>query len=237
MLMNIETAREILTLKTGSPEELLELCGASWTYQGLGGEPHALLASGRHSDCYINLSLVLQFPNLCKILAGQLVQKLKKIPTIEPIDAVVSPSSAALTLGQEIAGQLNAMFVFTEKKDGEQIWTGRFDLPKRARVLQVDESITALTSARKSKKAVLNSNPEVNFIKINGKTVVATIVHRPNQLSIIYPDYQVISLMKTEIKSWSPEECPICKRGSLALEPKQTWQQFIRYYSSKPHSL
>lgn len=232
--MNIESARKILKMKTGSLKRLLETCSAIWIYQDQIGEPHALLASGMHSEGYINLSLVLQFPNLCQLLATKLVHRLEdEIHIIGAIDAVASPSSAAITLGHEMARQLNAMFVFTEKKDNKQIWTGRFNLPKRARVLQVDDSITALTSIRKSKKAVLDSNPEINFIEINGKTVVATIVHRPNRLPVIYSDYQVISLMNLQIKSWSSEECPICERGSLVLKPKENWLQFSRYYSSK----
>jgi len=228
--MDIEVAREILKIQTGSPEELLERCNAIWIYSGQEREPHALLTSGKHSEGYINLNAVLQFPNLCEILAGYLIQKLEKQGIIkENIDAVVSPTFAEVTLGEEVARQLKAMFVFTEKKGREQRWTERFELPQGTRILLVEGPTTTLGTARKVKEVILNNNPMVEFIELNGKAIVATVIHRPNQLSISYPDCQVISLIAKEIHSWSPEECSLCEKGSEPLEPKPNWKKFIAY--------
>jgi len=230
--MNIETARKTLGLevKLIAFKDILAWCDAMWTYRGFDGEPHALLTSGNHSDGYINLNAVLQFPNLCAALAKDLTEALEEHGiTTGNVDAVVSSSFAALTLGQAMARQLKAMFVFTEKKDKEQKWTGRFELPKGTRILQVEELITTLGTTRKVREAVLNSNSQVEFIKLDGKIVVATVFYRPDDLARTEPDYQIIPLIQKEIHNWSPEECPLCKKGSLALKPKPNWQRFLEY--------
>jgi len=228
--MDLVKTRKILKTKDELPEKLLEICEAIWTYQGNPGEPHALLTFGKHSDGYINLSAVLQFPNLCEILAKSLIEKLKKAGIdLKRVDAVASSSYAAITLGQEVARQLKAMFVFTEKEQKEQKWSGRFKLPKKARLLQVEEIISTLSTTRKVKEAILAQNPNVNFLEKEGKTIVATVVHRPEKLPKTYSDYHVIALIEKEIHVWEPNECPLCKKGSQVLKAKPNWERFIKY--------
>jgi orotate phosphoribosyltransferase len=203
---------------------------AIWTFKGMPNEPHALLASGKHSDGYINLNAVLQSPELCKILAEKLIEKLKeKGITKEKVNIVVSSSYAAIVLGYEVARQLSVDFVFTEKEGEAQKWSGRFEILPGSQILQVEDLITTLSTTQKVKTAILEKNPNVKFLEINGKTVVATIVHRPDHLPIEYPAYQVIALLEKEIHNWDPNECPLCQKGSEALKPKQNWQRFIEH--------
>lgn len=224
--MNLEKARKILKIKEISVEKILEVCEAIWIYKGKQGEPHALLTSGKHSDGYINLNRVLQFPNLCKLLAKKLIELLEKEKILkEKIDAIFSSSFGAITFGYEVARQLGVMFVFTEKKENDQKWTGRFELPEGTRILQVEEIITTLGTARKVKEALLSVNPNVKFVEVNRKTVVATILWRPEKICED-SEYIVIPLIKKEIHVWEPQECPLCKKGSIALRPKENWKIF-----------
>lgn len=228
MKMEIEKARKILRIKDESPERLLEICDAIWIYEG--NEPHALLTSGNHSDGYINLNAVLQFPNLCEILARKTIEKLEeKCHHWIPIDIIASSTFAAPPYGQELGRQLKSMFVFTEKEGDQQKWTGRFEIPEGAIIQQAEELITTLGTTRKVKEAILGSNPKVKFLKVDGKTVVMTVVHRPEKLPIIYEDYTVIALIEKEIHAWAPNECPLCQKGSSALKPKPNWQRFIEH--------
>ncbi len=228
--MDLVKARKILKIKDELPEKLLEICEAIWIYQGKPGEPHALLTSGKHSDGYINLNAVLQFPNLCEILARKSIEKLKKEGIdLEKIDVIASSSYAAIALGQEVARQLRAIFVFTEKEQKEQRWSGRFEIPSGSTILQVEELITTLGTTRKVKKAILAQNPNVNFLEKEGKTIVATIVHRPEKLPKTYSDYHVIALIEKEIHVWESNECPLCKKGSQVLKAKPNWERFIKH--------
>jgi len=230
--MDIEKAREILKIEDDLPEELLSRCDAIWIYSEREGEPHALLTSGKHSDGYINLNALLQFPNLCQILAKQLIQKwINEWPKIpyKKVDVVASSTFAATPLGQEVARQLGTMFVFTEKDGDQQKWSGRFDLPEGATILQAEELITTLGTTRKVKEAILNANPNVKFLGANGKTLVLTVFHRPEKFPIPDTDYEVVSLIAKEIHNWDPDKCPLCQKGSPALKPKPNWQRFIEH--------
>jgi hypothetical protein len=202
---------------------------AIWIFGGKPGEPHALLASGNHSDGYINLNAVLQSPKLCEVFAEQLVQKLETHGiTKETVDVVVSSSYAAIVFGYAVARQLGVEFVFTERIDNEQTFGERFILAPGVRILQVEELITTLGTAKDVKDKVLNRNPEARFVQLDGKTVVATVVHRPEELPITYEDYTVIALIEKKIHVWDSSICPLCNNGSEPLKPKQNWQRFIQ---------
>jgi orotate phosphoribosyltransferase len=227
----LKEAGRILSIEEGSAEDLMKECNALWIHTGNLEEPHAILASGKHSDGYINTNAVLKFTNLNQILANQLISEvLTEIENLnQGIDVVVSSSFAAITFGQEVARQLGTMFVFTEKSGEEQKWGGRFDLPKGAHILQIEELITTNQTARKVREAVLSANPTVKFLEINGKTLVGTIVYRPADLSIKDPEFEIVALLSKEIHVWGPAECPLCKKGSPALKPKANWQRFLEH--------
>lgn len=235
--MEIERARELLGFgaekdrfwfKKLSTMEFFEGCDASWIYQGKPGEPHALLASGLHSDGYFNVNAALQFPNLTTVLARRLKEKLAEYGiNEEDVDVVISSTFAATAIGWEVARALNAMFVFTEKKDGKQTWSGRFEIPARASVLQVEELITTLGTAREVREEVLYSNYNpLRFVMADGKIAVATIVHRPQELPIEYLEANVIALIEKAVQSWPPDQCPLCETGSEVLAPKPNWHLF-----------
>ena len=228
--MNIREARDIMSLGEARREvkNIFEICNALWIYQGLPDEPHALLTKGGHSDAYFNVNAVTQFPNFRRRLGLDITLKLVDAGiTKKDVDVVVSSTYAATSIGQKVADYLDAMFVFTEKDGKNQKWSGRFEIPSGARVLQVEELITTLGTTVQVESVVLGANPDIEFVEINRKTAVATIIHRPSQLPIEYNSYEIIALMEVEVHNWDSEECPLCKKGSKALKPKPNWQKFI----------
>mgnify|MGYP002640005833 CR=1 FL=1 len=187
-------------------------------------QPHAILASGKHSDGYFNISKALQFSNICEIFANMIKRAYCENVGVA-IDAVVSSSYAALPLGAEVARQLDTMFFFTEKDGEGQKWSGRFELVDGMKLLHIEDVISTLSTAEKVHKAVADANPNVKFLEKDGKAIVLTIVHRPSVLAD-YPDYKIISLTEKEVHSWNPSECPLCKKDSKPLKPKTNWQIF-----------
>lgn len=226
--MDIEKARGIMNISDMlEVSNILMTCNAYWTYRGLPNEPHALLTNGKHSDSYFNVNEVTKYPNFRETLAEMIAARLD-IVGIKDIDIVISSTYAATSIGQAVADNLDAIFVFTEKNLKYQLWSGRFEIPSGgARMLQVEELITTLETTKKVKAAVLDANPDIEFVKINGKIVVATIIHRPSQLPIEYDSYIVIPLYEGEVHNWTPEECPLCKKGSEVLPPKPNWERFV----------
>lgn len=231
--MDLKKAREILKVMPGvSPMNLLMGTESCWVFRDLLDEPHAILTSGKHSDGYFNVSQATSYSNVCKYLGTFLKQKFDECINLAVVDAVVSSSYAALPIGMELARQLGAMFVFTEKEEKEQVWTGRFELLDEAILLQVEDLITTMGTVEKVQKAVKMANPKAQFVRKSGKDVVMTVVHRPERL-MAYPDYQVVALIEQEVHSWEPEKCPLCKK-SEALKPKPNWARFqasIEYYN------
>lgn len=226
--MDVFKEKEILGIeidRKNSSKALFEISDAIWLHKGT--QPHALLASGKHSDGYVNCNQVLRFPNLNRILVEQLIKKLAENGIIkDDVDWVVSSAYAAIPFGQEVAKQLNACFGFTEKNDKNQIWK-RFEIPKGAIVLQAEELITTLSTSEKVREAIYQDNPHQSFefLKKDGKVVVATLVHRPNSLPVDYLDYVVMPLIELEIHAWDEKDCSLCKAGSPALKPKSNWQK------------
>jgi orotate phosphoribosyltransferase len=231
--MDLEKAREILKITKGTPMELLEKCKAVWFYQGLPDEPHAVLTAGQHSEGYFHVGLALSFPNVCRILARHLFQKMiAELPGLKgKIDVVASPTFGAPSLGQEFAERAGAMFIYTEKVGEEQIFSERFNIPAGARILIVEDAVSRFTTAGKSETAILKRNPNAEFLREGQRIIVGAVVYRPKKLSISNPNFLAVSLVEKEIKTWKPgkEECPLCKQGSKALRPKQHWEKFQKY--------
>ena len=229
--MDIKKFRSILQVslsRNTTIEEGLKICEAFWFFHGEPSEPHAELASRLHSDFYANLSQLFQFSNMLEWIGNLLVDEIKKKLKIRYIDAVVSSSFAGIVIGQKVAEKLGAAFVFTEKKNGRQIWTGRFELVPKTVLLQVEDLITTFRTTEMVREAVLKENPNVIFLEFNKKPVVCAAIYRPQKFTD-NTNYEVISLMRREVPIWEPEICPICKKGSVALLPKKHWPKFISY--------
>ena len=229
------TNQELLSIDPGdhrirdlSPEEILkwfDACDAGWMHDGDPKKPHAELASGKCSNGYFNCSKVLCYPNLCEILAYQLVRKfLGDRKAVWKFDWVVSSSYAAITFGHEVAKVLGAKFGFTEKDPNNpkgQIWK-RFAIPKDSKVLQVEELITTSGTFVEVHRAVRDGNAE----SVDFSSSVLTLIHRPPKLSAAdYGNRRVKALVHEEIWAVEPEDCPLCAKGSKPLRPKDNWAE------------
>jgi len=230
--MDIIEARKILRITPRdmcNARDMLVNCNGYWSFGNHAKEPHALLTSKKHSDAYYNVPVVTQFSNLRKLLAEQIVMKLV-FSGIKKIDVVVSSSYAAFTIGQSVADMLGAISFYTEKIDGKQAWTGRFDIPEGAEILEVEELITTIGTTANVSECVMKSCPSgASLIKYNDKILVATIVHRPAKLPGEYPNHNVIALHEEAVHNWDQGDCPLCKIGSKALKPKENWELFMSF--------
>jgi len=147
----------------------------------------------------------------------------------EDVDVVVSSSYAALSIGQSLAEELNALFVYTEKTDKKQQWTGRFDIPKGAKVLHVEELITTMGTTEKVNTTIREAlgEDDFEFVTYKGKTLVVTLLHRPGEECKRYENFSVLSIIEELVHVWKPKECPLCKKGSVAMKPKNNPEVFF----------
>jgi len=234
--MDIEKVRNLLKIEVANfdtLEDVFRACEAMWTYHGYKDEPHAVLTSDKHSDGYYHVGKVLQFPHFRTNIALMAFTALGNMGIgPQDVDFLISSSNAARPFGEELGAELDACGVFTEKVGGEQRWTGRFEIPEGAKVLQAEELVTTIGTTQKVHKALEENPHSVESVAIDGKPVVITIVHRPTKLPKTYLDFTVVSLMEKEIQAWKPDECPICrdtKGNSPALPFKANRATFMEF--------
>lgn len=208
------------------PEKILkwfDMLDAGWMHSGDPKDPHAELSAGNCSNGFFDCMRVLCYPNLCEILACQLVKKLRAEGAINEVDWVVGSPYAAITFSYEVAKVLRAVHGFTEKdpidpKRKGMLWR-RMTIPKGANVLQVEELVTTSRTFKEVRRAIEAGNSEpVNFIP-----TVGALVHRPSKLPADYGDRKVVALIEKEVWSVEPSECPLCEGGSERVKPKTNW--------------
>jgi orotate phosphoribosyltransferase len=174
-----------------TPEEaaaLLEEAGAMLT-------GHFLLSSGRHSDRYVEKARVLERPKLVTAFARQMASWYPEI------DVVVSPAVGALVLGFAVALAANARFLFAERTEGQLMLRRGFAFRSGERTLVVEDVVTTGGSAREVHHLVARSEAT--------PLGVAALVDR----SQTPPQFPFRSVVRVEAVSWTPEECPLCRRG------------------------
>lgn len=151
------------------------------------------------SDGSINLDSVLAFPGSRKALAAMLGAKIAieiEDKRNQKIDVVVS-SSDSISLANALSDAIIAASFNTQEVNQVQKWTKRFNIPPSAKVLQVESVVSDLNIARQVKKAVLEKNPGVEFLKDeNGKTIIAAVV---SSIPEKPDDYKIIALMETNL--------------------------------------
>lgn len=166
---------------------------------------HFKLSSGRHSEKYLQCALVLQYPDIAEKLAKALAAKFAGTK----IDLVVGPALGGMTFAYEVARALGVRGIFTERSEGKMGLRRGFSIASGEKVLIAEDVVTT----------GLSTKEVMDVVKAHGGVVaaVASIIDR----SDVPPDYGVRfeSLAKIDIKTYEPEECPLCKAGSPVVKP------------------
>jgi len=176
---------------------------------------HFELSSGRHSDTYVQCALVLQYPRF----AEKLGQALASLFSDARIDLVVSPALGGVVIGQEVAralpapkdsigGGVPALFV---ERDGSGTLTLRrgFSIRPDQHVLVVEDVWTTGGSTEEAIHVVQEAG---------GRVVAAGALIDRSGGEIEFP-VESNSLIQQKIDSYDPEDCPLCRQGTVAIKP------------------
>jgi len=167
---------------------------------------HFRLSSGLHSGKYLQCALVLQYPNLAEQLCGELASKFKIGGS--KIDAVVSPAIGGIIVGQEVAKVLGCRALFCEREQGKMKLRRGFEIGRGERVVIVEDVITTGGSVKEIVEIVKSMGGEVEGI---GVIVDRSKPSLSDELATL--NLPLKSLLRINIETYSPEECPICKKG------------------------
>ncbi len=202
---------------------------AFWEYRGepCASEPHALLKSGKHSNGFINCRAVLDYPNLCMILANEMKKAIEeKYPSeaLQRIGGIASSAYSALDLGFCLAYLFSRNFnkkikhIIVEKDADGNPTIVRGGLAHNMNVLVVNELMTTKTgSTWETKKAVMECNGKDSGPGILGRSFV--LMHRSKDFELA-DGSEVVPVFHFDIDNFEPDECPYCQAGSEAIKPK-----------------
>lgn len=166
---------------------------------------HFLLTSGRHSNQYFQCALVLQYPEYNQIICNKIVEYFKDYE----IDIVIAPAIGGIVVAQEVARQLNKKFIFAEREDKNLTLRRGFKIEEGKKYLVCEDVVTTGGSVFEV----------INIVKNNGGIVsgVGFIVDRSNgKVNFGVPQFSTIKL---DVVSYTPEECPLCKKGIEIIKP------------------
>lgn len=101
---------------------------------------HFVLRSGLHSGHYFQCAQVCQRMDAVTRLAELLVAKVRNLGL--KFDTVLAPAMGGLVIGQEVARQANARYIFAEKENNNLVLRRGFTLAPGEPVLVVEDVVT-----------------------------------------------------------------------------------------------
>jgi orotate phosphoribosyltransferase len=183
---------------------------------------HALLTSGNHSDGFVNCSKIAEDPALVSEVATALIEMVNEVLGDVKPEYVVGPAYGAITFAHEVARQLGVKFAFTEvayTDEGKMQIMKRFDIPKGARVLVIEDVKSTGMSA-------LKTIASLEELGIDVLPVVGLIINRSGDPTL--GDKKVVALVDVKMNIYPEDGCSICKTGSEAVRPKGNWEKLAR---------
>ncbi len=183
-------------------------------------EGHFILSSGNHSNRYLQSAKVLEDPKRAELLAKELA-KMIKASNIE-IETVCAPALGGVLAGYELARALGVRSIFVERKNGVMELRRGFEVREGEKVLICEDIITTGGSAMEAKEVIESLGAEVvgfgalanrGFCKRVGSS------KEPKSECKLPKDLPLFALADFEFEMYEPDNCPMCKSGSVAIKP------------------
>ena len=168
-------------------------------------EGHFILRSGLHSRQYFQCALALQQMPVVERLGADLAGKVASLNAV----TVVSPAMGGLVLGQEVARQLRARFIFVEKDQGKLVLRRGFKISAGERILVVEDVVTKGGRVQET----------LDIVRAHGGEVVgiAMAVDRSGgNVTFGVPTFSLISL---QVETFQPDQLPPDLKAIPAVKP------------------
>ncbi len=159
---------------------------------------HFRLASGLHSDTYVQCAMVLQHPHLAESLAGEIAAGFKG----EEVDLVLSPALGGVIIGYMVAMALSRRMLFAERVEGQMALRRGQRIEKGEKVLIVEDVMTTGGSVRELAQLVTALGAEM--------AGVGALISRGEGAAM---DVRRHALVRLEAAAWEEEACPLCRKG------------------------
>lgn len=183
-------------------------------------EGHFKLSSGNHSKFYLQSAKVLEDPKTAKLLAEELAKQIKASGL--KIDAVCSPALGGLIAGFALATALDVRFIFAERVDGEMTIRRGFEVAQGENYIICEDIITTGGSALEAAKQVESAGGNiVAYAALANRGFCSRVVSdlEPKDNCKLPLDKPLFALDDFTFEMYAPENCPLCKEGSVAYKP------------------
>lgn len=173
---------------------------------------HFLLASGKHSNQYVEKFDLLRQPTETVIACAGFADQFKDAG----IDVVAGPTTGGIILAFETARQMGANAAYAERAtdgaSGREFRRGTTFAPG-SKVLVVDDILTTGGSVRETLAALAQHDVDV--------VAVGVLVDRSGGKTS-FADVPLFSLVELDIEIWDAASCPLCAAGEPVVKPGTT---------------
>ena len=168
-------------------------------------EGHFILRSGLHSRQFFQCALALQQMPIVERFGAALAAKVRSIGAA----TVVSPAMGGLVVGQEVARQLGARFLFVEKEEGKLVLRRGFKIAPGEKCLIVEDVVTKGGRVQET----------IDIVRANRGEVagVAMLVDRSD--GTVKLGVPVFSLIKLHVEAFAPDKLPPDLARTPAVKP------------------
>ncbi len=163
---------------------------------------HFQLRSKKHSDHFFQAALVFRDPLLGEKLCATLAERIQAAG-IEA-ETVISPAVGGLLVGQEIARALKINAIFADKENDQLLLKRGFSIRKGEKIIVAEDVVTEGGRVQQTIDLVKSLGGEV--------AAVAVITDRSGGKAS-FGGIPFFSLIKLNLPTWLPEDCPLCKAG------------------------
>jgi len=167
---------------------------------------HFILTSGLHSPQYFQCALVLQHPKFLEKFCSDIIEYYYEE---EDINAVIAPAIGGITVGQELARQLNVRFIFTEREKEKMVLRRGFRIEPHEKILIAEDVITTGGSV----KEVIEIVESVRGYPIG----IGAIVDRSD--GTVKFDMPLFSTIQVKAVTYEPKRCPLCTQNIPLIKP------------------
>ena len=165
-------------------------------------EGHFRLTSGRHSNRYLQCAKIFRNTKYSEELCAALAEQFED----QGVDVVIGPAMGAVQMAYEVSRHLRCENFFAERdENGKMALRRGFAVTPGMKVLLVEDVVTTGGSVKEVLELVKAAGAEV--------VGVGSIVNMTNGAVDFGVPFK--SVIKVEVESWEPEDCPLCKEGKL----------------------
>jgi orotate phosphoribosyltransferase len=168
-------------------------------------EGHFVLRSGLHSRQFFQCALALQEMPIVEKLGAALADQVRAIGAT----TVIAPAMGGLVIGQEVARQLGARFIFAEKEEGKLVLRRGFKIAPGESVLVVEDVVTQGGRAKET----------IEIVRANGGVVIGLAMVVDRSIGNLDIDAALFSLLRLKVEAFEADKLPPDLARTPAIKP------------------